>query len=197
MKLEEFVTGNREEFDSEELPAGLWKKVEKDLPLNKKKIRIFNLFSLQQLAAAVTITAVGLAIFLVVENRKLEHTIATKQTNNNGAQVKEPINEIDPEYAKEIDQFTRLIQIKQSELIVLKKDHPTLYSEFMANVKSLNEEYTELQKQLSTAPSKEELMEAMLQNLRLQAELLNEQIKISKQIKQSKNKSNEKATQTV
>src|SRR6476469_9759393 len=140
MKLEEFVTGNREDFDTEELPQGLWKKVEKELPLNKKKIRIFNLFSLQQLAAAVTITAVGLAIFLMVENRKLENSIADKQTENKGAQVKEQVNEIDPEYSKEIDQFTRLIQIKQSELVTLKKDHPTLYSEFMANVKGLNEE---------------------------------------------------------
>jgi hypothetical protein len=197
MKLEEFVSGNREELDTEQLPAGLWKKVEKDLPLNKKKIRLFNLFSLQQLAAAVTITAVGLAIFLMVENRKLENSIAAKKADTNGAQVKETVPEIDVEYSKEIDQFTRLIQIKQTELVVLKKDHPKLYSEFMANVKLLSEEYTELRKQLATAPSKEELMEAMLQNLRLQAELLNEQIKISKQIKQSKNKSNEKATQTV
>jgi hypothetical protein len=194
--LQEFIGNNRDDFDTEKLPSGLWDKIENDLPINKKKMKLFNLFSLQQLAAAVTVTAVGLAIFLVIENKKLEHTISQSKTSTEQS-AKQELQELNPDYAKEIDQFTRIIQIKQTELEILKKDNPALYNEFIGNIKALDEQYTGLQKQLSSTPEKEQLIEAMLQNLRLQTELLNEQLTISKQIKQSKNKRNEKATQAI
>jgi hypothetical protein len=194
--LQEFIGNNRDDFDTEKLPSGLWDKIENDLPINKKKMKLFNLFSLQQLAAAVTVTAVGLAIFLVIENKKLEHTISQSK-NSTEQSAKQELQELNPDYAKEIDQFTRIIQIKQTELEILKKDNPALYNEFIGNIKELDAQYTGLQKQLAGTPEKEQLIEAMLQNLRLQTELLNEQLTISKQIKQSKNKRNEKATQAI
>jgi len=194
--LQEFIGNNRDDFDTEKLPSGLWDKIEKDLPINKKKMKLFNLFSLQQLAAAVTLTAVGLAIFLVFENKKLEQTLSQSK-NNTELNSTQQVQELNADYAKEIDQFTRIIQIKQTELEVLKKENPALYNEFIGNIKELDTQYTGLQKQLSSTPEKEQLIEAMLQNLRLQTELLNEQLIISKQIKQSKNKRNEKATKAI
>jgi hypothetical protein len=49
-----------------------------------------------------------------------------------------------------------------------------------------------LKNQLPVNPNREQLLEGMIQNLRLQTELLNQQLNIIKLIKQSKSKTNEK-----
>jgi hypothetical protein len=56
----------------------------------------------------------------------------------------------------------------------------------------LDTTYITLKKQLSIAPNKELLIEAMIQNLQLQLQVLNQQLNIINQIKKSKNDNHDK-----
>jgi hypothetical protein len=63
-----------------------------------------------------------------------------------------------------------------------------LYEQFADDIKILDSSYHSLQQQVPGNPNKETLIQAMIQNLQLQIDLLNKQLIITEQIKQKKSK---------
>jgi hypothetical protein len=98
---------------------------------------------------------------------------------------------------EEMIHYARLVELKHKELKVIEKDEPLLYRQFASDVNNLDSVYHSLQQQLPKNPNKEQLLEAMLQNLQLQMGLLNHQLDIIKQINHSKKTAYEKAYKTA
>lgn len=98
---------------------------------------------------------------------------------------------------EEMYHYARLVELKHKELKTIEKDEPLLYKEFAADVHALDSVYQSLQQQLPKNPNREQLLEAMLQNLQLQMGLLNHQLDIIKQINNSKKTAYEKAYKTA
>lgn len=98
---------------------------------------------------------------------------------------------------EEMYHYARLVELKHKELKGLEKEEPLLYKQFAADVRSLDSVYQVLQQQLPKNPNREQLLEAMLQNLQLQMGLLNHQLDIIKQINHSKKTAYEKAYKTA
>jgi hypothetical protein len=101
------------------------------------------------------------------------------------------------DYKEEMYHYARLVEIKHKELKTIEKDEPLLYRQFAGDVNKLDSTYRLLEKQLPQNPNREQLLEAMLQNLQLQMGLLNHQLDIIKQINHSKQKAYEKAYKTA
>jgi len=99
--------------------------------------------------------------------------------------------------SEEMYHYAKLVEIRHKELKTIEKDEPLLYKQFALDVNKLDSVYRSLQEQLPTNPNREQLLEAMLQNLQLQMELLNHQLEIIKQINHSKKSEYEKAYKTV
>ena len=93
--------------------------------------------------------------------------------------------------------YAKLVEIKQKELKTIEKDEPLLYKQFSMDVGKLDSVYHGLQQQLTKNPNREQILEAMLQNLQLQMGLLNHQLDIIKQINHSKKTAYEKAYKTT
>jgi hypothetical protein len=105
--------------------------------------------------------------------------------------------EADATINEEMYHYARLVELKHKELKTIEKDEPLLYRQFAADVHSLDSVYQTLQQQLPKNPNREQLLEAMLQNLQLQMGLLNHQLDIIKQINHSKKTAYEKAYKTA
>jgi hypothetical protein len=101
------------------------------------------------------------------------------------------------DYKEEMYHYARLVEIKHKELKTIEKDEPLLYRQFAGDVNKLDSTYRLLEKQLPQNPNREQLLEAMLQNLQLQMGLLNHQLDIIKQINNSKKKAYDKAYKTA
>ncbi|HTI89200.1 MAG TPA: hypothetical protein VL727_01370 [Puia sp.] len=99
--------------------------------------------------------------------------------------------------SEEMYHYAKLVEIRHKELKTIEKDEPLLYKQFALDVNKLDSVYRSLREQLPTNPNREQLLEAMLQNLQLQMELLNHQLEIIKQINHSKKSEYEKAYKTV
>jgi len=99
--------------------------------------------------------------------------------------------------SKEMYYYAKLIEIKHEELKTLEKDEPLLYRQFSGDVQKLDGVYHSLKTQLPNTSNREQVMEAMISNLQLQIGLLNRQLKIIKQIKNSKKSAYEKAYKSV
>jgi len=127
--------------------------------------------------------------------------IAGAQTDASGKESAGKTNESaesgQPGYSEEMYYYSKLIEIKHDELKTLQKDEPLLYKKFSGDVNKLDSVYQALKTQLPENPNREQLVEAMIYNLKLQIGLLNKQLDIIKQIKHSKKSAYEKAYKSV
>jgi hypothetical protein len=120
-------------------------------------------------------------------------SIRPKDKNESPTKVEEAENSMD----EEMYHYAKLVEIKHNQLKAIEKDEPLLYKEFAADVSKLDSVYQNLQSQLPKNPNREQLLEAMLQNLQLQMGLLNHQLDIIKQINHSKKTAYEEAHKTA
>ena len=199
--LEQFIRDNRDQFDSEEPGERIWRKLEEELTdkqPNDKKLKstgqkIIVLTILRWSAAAAILILAGIGIFSLLTNRSSQGGIVKEQP----ASIDTPgvndqlLKEINPGYAREVSQFTQLIERKQNELKEIEKENPNLYKKFVTGIDKLDSSYNALKKELPENPNREQLLEAMIENLRLQTEILNQQLSIINQIKASKSNKHE------
>ena len=76
---------------------------------------------------------------------------------------------------------------KREELKALESADPQLYHQFDAELQALDKNYQSLKNELPQNPNPEDLLKAMVQNLSMQIDLLNQQLQIIQKIKDVKN----------
>ena len=190
-RFEQYIEQHRDEFDSEDPSPDSWQKLHAKIAGEKKPVIKHLFFKSWLIAAAMT----GIAALLVLT--LIKSPSADPLAVNTSGESTELLNEINPTYAKEVYHFTQLIEIKQNELKKMQKADPVLYNSFIKDITRLDSSYNALKTQLPENPNREQLLEAMIQNLRLQTDLLNEQLMIIQKIKQSKNKINETNSKSI
>ncbi len=191
-KLKNFISDSRKAFD-DELPSGkVWESIEASFTEKKKGKFILTPLYKWSIAVAIVISA-GLTIYLMLNNKKTNDTVIAAIKNDSASDI----NSIAPEYAPEVNEFAKLVALKQEELKALAPEQPELYRKFITDINQLDSSYKFLKNQLDISPNREMLIEAMIQNLQLQLNVLNQQLNIIKQIKESKKVSHEKNNQTI
>lgn len=199
--LEQFIRDNRDQFDTDEPGEQIWKKLEEQLTdksqVNQKqssKNQKAILFTLVRWSAAACILILaGIGIYSLLNKRPVYNPgVVQNPSSADTPAMNDPIlKEINPGYAREVYQFTKLIELKQNELKEIEKENPNLYKKFVADINKLDSSYMALKKELPENPNREQLLEAMIENLRLQTEILNQQLSIINQIKASKSNNHE------
>ena len=180
--IEKFIKENKEAFDSYQPGNRVLQNLEKEFcnPAEKRVIvRRMPWLKWSAAAAVIVFIVVGVLYF-----SSSETNYAPAVASNN--------TEIPPEYAEEVYHFTRLIEIKHQELKKIRKDEPELYKKFSADITRLDSSYQVLKKDLPGNPNEELVLSAMIENLRIQIDLLNEQLTIIKKIKETKKNNHEK-----
>jgi uncharacterized membrane protein YdfJ with MMPL/SSD domain len=189
-RLEKFINENRDAFDDDIPSDSVWQGVETDMA-QKNKAKLVNMpFKFKWGIAASVIILAGIGIFFKMRQNSVPAAAGIVKVTDTTSSNK--LAAIAPEDLPEMNQFAKLIALKQDELKKISKEQPELYQKFTKDINQLDSTYTTLQKQLSIAPNRELLIEAMIQNLQLQLQVLNQQLKIINQIKNSKNNSHEK-----
>ena len=191
--LDRFIKQNRSHFDEEQPSEKLWEQIEKGLQ-SKTSVPVRSLKQRWWTAAAAVIlfaTAATAYIIFKKTNPVNQPVVENNTITLPGNKVAKDadIAAIDPVYAQQAARFSLLIDEKQKELKAIQTDEPFLYKKFSFDIKRLDSTYTLLKQQLPVNPNKEELLEAMIYNLQLQIELLNQQLNIIQKIKQSKSTS--------
>ena len=206
-RIEQFMRDHRDEFDNDEPGAPVWDNIKQELKLpaqeEAKVVSIkksFGMTAIRWSAAAAILVLAGLGVYHLV-NPKTPTGIVDVPKNQPAKETtpkeEDLLKDINPTYAKEVYHFTQLIELKQSELKQIEKDNPDLYKQFTTDITKLDSSYNSLKKELPTNPNREQLLEAMIQNLRLQTELLNQQLQIIQQIKKAKQADHESNSKSV
>ena len=181
MRLEEFVKANREEFNDIVPSPELWSRIERELPLQferqKKNEKSFSLgFVLRVAASVIVVMGIGFAIYLR-SNSKKEVNYAS----------------INPVYAQQQTRYVALIANKRTELKTIAQSDPELYEEFSAETAKMDSVYKKLRSDLVTSPNPELVLRAMIRNLEIQTEVLNQQLNVIEQYNQMKKENENKS----
>ena len=177
-RLEEFIKSNKEDFDDLVPSAALWERIENNLPpqfhIQQKEKKMFSLgFVLRVAASVIVIMGIG---FLVYVKSNQPHSI--------------DLTAINPVYAQQQIQYTSLIESKRTELKSLSKTDPTLYKEFSGEIAKMDSTYKKLNSGLANSPNQERVLHAMIRNLQIQTQVLNQQLSIIEQYNQTKKTNN-------
>jgi hypothetical protein len=178
-RLEDFITNNKQHFDELEPRADLWSKIENELPQHfrdeKRGGKTFSLGFVLRVAALITLVMGTCFITYLAKQKPATISLAA----------------INPEYAKQQVHYTSLIATQRTELKSIAKTDPQLYKEFTAELAKMDSTYKKLNKDLATSPNQEAVLRAMIRNLQVQTEVLNQQLNVIEQFNEFKNQKNE------
>jgi hypothetical protein len=178
-RLEDFISNNKEEFDDLEPRADIWNNISKELDAwdeeqilpKKREPKTFSLgFVLRVAAMIVVVMGIGFGVYIQSQKSSEEVDLAA----------------INPTYAKQQMQYASLIATKRTELKAIAKFDPELYKEFSAEITKMQATYKKLNTDLATSPNQERVLRAMIRNLQIQTEVLNQQLSVIEQFNQSK-----------
>ncbi|WP_259071546.1 hypothetical protein HDF24_00020 [Mucilaginibacter sp. X4EP1] len=174
-RLEDFIEMNRDQFDDLEPSADLWAKIEMHLPaqhteLKTREAKTFSLgFVMRVAAAVVVVMGIGFATY-IHSQRKQGVDLAA----------------INPIYAQQQVEYTSMIESQRTELKSIAKTDPQLYQQFSAEIAKMDSTYNQLKNQLPTSPNQERVLHAMIHNLQIQTEVLNQQLNVIEQFNKMK-----------
>lgn len=174
-RLEDFIKVNKDEFDDLEPSADLWLRIEKHLPAEgmlpkKQEAKTFSLnFVLRVAASVIVVMGVCFVLYLRHERKTVVNYAS-----------------INPAYAKQQMQYASMVESKRNELKLISKSDPELYKEFSSEIAKMDSTYNRLNKDLATSPNQERVLRAMIRNLQIQSEILNQQLGVIEQINQTK-----------
>ncbi len=209
--LEKFIKVNRAAFDTDEPSDNVWKNIEKTIvKKEEKKVVQFRstILRISSIAAIVFLACLATWYFTNKNNTvapvvaKTNVTTPAQPANKTAEPIpqqagsdavamqapKEGSNDetTASDYNQEIYYYTKLSEVKSSELRKMAKDQPALYNSFAGEIKKLDSAYRGLQVMLKGNADKEMILNAMLANLKMQTEILSKQLYIIRSIKQSK-----------
>jgi septal ring factor EnvC (AmiA/AmiB activator) len=180
-KLEQFVQNNREDFDNYEVPVGLWDKIDKSLGKeivqNKDEDEVIFKFKKSSILKFKT-WAIAASIILLIGCFSIFYS------KNNADSTEQIVAEVAPQYGDKMVQYASMIETKREEIREVETHNPAMYKEFASEIEKLNQDYQNLQAELPQTPNQEELVEAMIQNLQVQLDILNRQLIIIQKVKE-------------
>lgn len=161
-RIEKFIREHRAALDVHEPRVQLWDKLDESLQQRKAHSRW-------------RVTAIAASLFLVVFIASWAVMTLSDRPQAN-IQVAASQNE-----AKEAEvYYTGIVEEKQAELGRYAATQPQLYSRFKEDLSELRVSYARLKAEYATTPEKEIVLQAMIENLQLQTQIIELQLDIMK-----------------
>jgi hypothetical protein len=167
-RLKNFIEEHRDEFEIYQPREILWNGIQERLHEGGRRILW------QKLAIAVSVLLLitcGTWIFIASRrNNEVAQSPGSTTPSILGAEV----------------YFTRMVQIKDAELEQYCRPQPVLCREFENDISSLNEAYMQLKKEYITSADKKTILQAMMNNLQMQLDVMNRQLEVMQTVKKKK-----------
>lgn len=173
-KLEKFISENRKSFDDMTPPANIWENVntlfDEELSFKKRQKSLRLRTALSLAAMLVLVCTAGILLYKTRGSRQMDYS------------------QIDPILAKQQVEYASLVHEKRGALSTMASNNPKLYQEFSEVIDKMQLNYKQLKTELTQSPNKELTLEAMISNLKMQIEVLNQQLDILNYIHQEEKK---------
>ncbi len=180
-ELKKYFKENMEDINIDNPPSDLWAKIELELDKKKDNEKVVSLFKNKELkkskskifgswlkAAAILLFTFGLGYFVANDKRWEKKLAKIEVSEIDLARINADMIETEYFYMSNIQTVTQ-------ELKDFHKDQPDLVLEFLMEQQSLVDDYNELKLHLIDNADNEQIIELMIENLRLQNDILIQQ----------------------
>jgi len=166
-KLEEHIRQNREDLDRYSPPAGIWRKIRKELKQEKFMMRGW--LSI----AAMLVVILGTAIILFRPVYRWSDTNNRKINNGGFAQN-------DPQLKETEVYYNNLVNSLYKEAAPLLTNNPEIKKELNIDLSHLDSICVDLKKDLKDNISNKDVVEALIQNYRIKIRILEDMLTVLK-----------------
>lgn len=172
--IEKFILENRKSFDDALPPDGIWENIEASFDeeqqnnRRQKKLAIRTFVSIA--AMLVMICTAGILLYKTRENNKQDYS------------------RVDPVLAQKQMEYSSQIVEKKEALTAMAANDPQLYQEFSEVINKMQVNYKQLKNEYSQSPNKELTLEAMISNLQMQIQVLNQQLEVLNYVREQEKK---------
>lgn len=166
-KLEEHIRRNREELDRYTPPAGLWRKVKKELKKEKSTAK-------QWLSIAAMIVVI-LGTALVLFRPEFRWSDSKRQNSN------EQFTQLTPQLKETEIYYNNLVNSLYTEATPLLTNNPEIKKELNSDLSQLDSICSDLKKDLNDNISNQDVVEALVQNYRIKIRILEDMLKVLKE----------------
>jgi hypothetical protein len=169
-QIEDFIRRNRQELDDKKPSKKVWNEIESAMGFETSTVN----WSATLFKAAAILLLV-LSGWLLYDKLKMTET---PQVGSNLVVNGQSFDEIESFY-------TMVIEKKMFELQTLSSDRPDILTEFAGELEALDSMYIVLRNDLKYG-NQEQILDAMILNLQLRLEILNQQSEVLKKLKNYK-----------
>ncbi len=173
-KIEKYIKDHRSSFDDQHPSETLWLRINSQLDRGGKEIPLFR--HAWKAAAIILFTMV---IWLLFDRQNQIEQLNLSQIETTGGIA---FNEVENYYVAQIE-------LKQREISRFIAVNPEVDEQLMIDINKLDSTYQQLKKKLIQGPN-EKIIDAMVINLQIRIELLNQQLSVLDRIKQLKDQNN-------
>ncbi|MGD0753533.1 MAG: hypothetical protein ABR927_00615 [Bacteroidales bacterium] len=166
-KLEEHIRQNREDLDRYNPPAGIWRRIRKELRKEKSMIRLW------LSVAAMMIVVLGTAVVLF---RPVYRWSDSNSRKNNY----EGLLQVDPQLKETETYYNNLVNSLYKEATPLLTKNPEIKKELNIDLSHLDSICVDIKKDLKDNISNQDVVEALIQNYRIKIRILEDMLAILK-----------------
>jgi hypothetical protein len=167
-KLEEHIRQNRDDLDRYNPPAGIWRRIRKELRKQKSGMRQW--FSI----AAMIVVVLGTALVLF----KPEYRWSDSNRNRNND---DELTQLNPQLKETEVYYNNLVNSLYSEAKPLLTNNPEIKKELNNDLSQLDSISSDLKKDLKDNISNQDVVEALIQNYRIKIRILEDMVTIMKE----------------
>jgi hypothetical protein len=197
-EFEKYLKQHRGRFEKGSPSPQLWEKLKNGLEdHHRRRARVVRMRRISWgIAASILL---GLAVTLVLFNNKggISHNTITRHASHRDslidvqkivAQKLEQDSAVrmagitDDKTRQSLYHYAKLIESRQKQMAVLQQVNPNLYASSQKVLTDLNQVYNRLQKQLPGSPDQQKVLKALIQNLKMQEQILNNQLQLLEEL---------------
>jgi hypothetical protein len=176
-KLEEHIRRNREDLDRYTPPAGIWRRVRKELKKEKSAVK-------QWLSIAAMIVVI-LGTALVLFRPEFRWSGANKPNNGD-----DQLTQLTPQLKETEIYYNTLVNSLYKEATPLLTNNPEIKKELNSDLSQIDSICSDIKKDLKDNVSNQDVIEALVQNYRIKIRILEDMLKVMKENENNPEKKN-------
>ena len=194
-EFEKYLQQSRDQFEKGSPSPRVWEKLQRNLIEHQaRRYRIIKMRRIGWSVAAAILVCLSLVIMLVKTEEKDRVLVHNNNTNDSSIMKRKLAAEIeldsldrvkgitDNEARRSLFHYSRLIESRQKQMAILRQVNPDLYISSQKVLIDLNQQYRRLQKQLSGSPDRQKVLKALIENLKMQEQILNNQLQLLEEL---------------
>jgi len=204
-RLEDFISENKEAFSDKTPDTALWDRIETSINQPKentsnlnqeKQTKLVPISYLWRMAAAFAVVLIA-TIWLMLnlnsqyKNRQQDNTATVNETEENESSLAE----ISPELQDAEIYYESIIQLKKNQVDSYDLVSLGLKEDFKYDINLLDSAYLEIKQEVLKGNTNDMLIKAMVDNLQLRMNILNQQLDILKSLQHNQQEDENKSIQ--